>query len=93
MPRQFLNGKQRRGFAIVRFNIDLRKSRFQDLHQNGYSGLAPGFQGYIEVVCNFPFAHGFGFFSDVGARNLAATIPALILPLERSSTIIESAGQ
>jgi hypothetical protein len=41
----------------------------------------------------FPIRHGFGFFSDVGARNLAATIPALILPLERSSTIIESAGQ
>jgi hypothetical protein len=60
---------------------------------NVISALAPGFQGYIEVVCNFPFAHGFGLFSDVGARNLAATIPALVLPLERTNTVRESVGQ
>src|SRR6266576_1376898 len=60
---------------------------------NLISTLAPGFQGYIEVVCNFPFAHGFGFLSDVGARNLAATIPALVLPLERTNTVRESVGQ
>jgi len=57
------------------------------------SSLAPGFQGYIEVVCDFPFGHGFGLFSDIGARNLAATIPALVLPFARSNVTIESLGQ
>lgn len=52
---------------------------------------APGFQGYIEIDCAFPFAHGFGFLSDLGARNLAATIPVLVLPTHRSAP--ESAGQ
>ena len=57
------------------------------------STIAPGFTGYIEVVCEFPFGHGFGFFSDLGARNLAATIPALVLPFERTNTAAESLGQ
>jgi hypothetical protein len=55
--------------------------------------IAPGYNGYVEVVCNFPFAHGFGFLSDLGARNLAATIPALVLPLQRTNTSVESVGQ
>jgi hypothetical protein len=45
------------------------------------------------VVCEFPFAHGYGFLSDVGARNLAANIPALVLPLARTNTGVESVGQ
>jgi len=57
------------------------------------STLKPGFQGYVEVVCEFPFAHGWGFFSDLGARNLGATIPALVLPLARTNTGVESVGQ
>jgi len=32
---------------------------------------APGFQGYVFAVCDFRYAHGFAFISDVGARNLA----------------------
>jgi hypothetical protein len=60
---------------------------------NLISVLAPGFQGYIEVVCNFPFGHGFGLVSDLGARNLAATIPALVLPIQRTRTAVESVGQ
>jgi hypothetical protein len=55
--------------------------------------LKPNFQGYIEVVCEFPFAHGWGFLSDLGARNLAATVPALVLPLARTNTGVESLGQ
>ena len=62
-------------------------------YANVMSSLAPGFQGYVEVVCNFPFAHGWGFLSDVGARNLAATIPALVLPIQRTNTSTESLGQ
>jgi len=43
------------------------------------STLAPGFSGYIIAVCNFQFAHGFAFVSDVGARNLAMGYLPLIL--------------
>jgi hypothetical protein len=35
------------------------------------STSAPGFQGYMIAACDFPFAHGFAFISDLGARNLA----------------------
>jgi hypothetical protein len=49
-----------------------------------YAGLAsvqaPNFQGYMIAVCNFQFAHGFAFVSDVGARNLAMGYLALIIP-------------
>lgn len=38
---------------------------------NIVSNIAPGFQGYIIASCEFPFAHGFAFVSDLGARNLA----------------------
>ena len=62
-------------------------------YTNLTSLIAPGFNGYIEVVCDFPFAHGFGFLSDIGARNLAATIPALVLSPQRTNTTIESVGQ
>jgi hypothetical protein len=56
------------------------------------SVLQPGFQGYIEVDCDFPFAHGWGFVSDLGARNFAASSPALVLPTVRDAQV-ESAGQ
>jgi hypothetical protein len=49
-----------------------------------YTGLAStivnGFQGYMIAVCNFQFAHGFAFISDLGARNLAMGYLALVLP-------------
>jgi len=35
------------------------------------SAVAPGFYGYVIAVCNFQYAHGFAFVSDLGARNLA----------------------
>jgi hypothetical protein len=37
----------------------------------GASVVAPGFSGYVIAVCNFQYAHGFAFVSDLGARNLA----------------------
>jgi len=43
------------------------------------STLAPNFQGYMFAVCNFQYAHGFAFVSDVGARNLAMGYLALIV--------------
>jgi hypothetical protein len=42
--------------------------------------LAPAFQGYIIAICNFQYAHGFAFVSDIGAHNLAMGYLALILP-------------
>jgi len=40
----------------------------------------PGFNGYMIAVCNFQFAHGFAFISDLGARNLAMGYLALVIP-------------
>jgi hypothetical protein len=42
--------------------------------------MAPTFQGYAFAICNFQFAHGFAFISDVGARNLAMGYLALVIP-------------
>jgi len=42
--------------------------------------LAPNFTGYVIALCNFQYAHGFAFISDVGARNLAMGYLALIIP-------------
>jgi hypothetical protein len=44
------------------------------------SVAVPGFQGYMIAICNFQYAHGFAFVSDVGARNLAMGYLALIIP-------------
>jgi len=44
------------------------------------STAVPGFSGYMIAVCNFQFAHGFAFISDLGARNLAMGYLALVIP-------------
>jgi len=44
------------------------------------STAVPGFNGYMIAVCNFQFAHGFAFVSDLGARNLAMGYLALVIP-------------
>ena len=61
---------------------------------NGITGL-PGFQGYIEVVCDFPFAHGFSLITDgpIGAARVGTTGPALVLPNVRTNAYSESLGQ
>jgi len=46
---------------------------------NTLGTIAPNFQGYAFAVCNFQFAHGFAFISDVGARNLAMGYLALVI--------------
>ena len=46
---------------------------------NTLQTLAPNFQGYMFAVCNFQFAHGFAFISDVGARNLAMGYLAIVI--------------
>jgi len=44
------------------------------------STTAPNFQGYAIAICNFQFAHGFAFVSDLGARNLAMGYLSLVIP-------------
>ena len=48
-----------------------------------YTDLAsvavPGFQGYMIAICNFQYAHGFAFISDLGARNLAMGYLAVVI--------------
>lgn len=44
------------------------------------SCVAPLFQGYIFAICDFQFAHGFGFITDFGAAKLAQGYLALIIP-------------
>ena len=48
-----------------------------------FPNTSPNFQGYIIAVCNFQFAHGFAFISDLGARNLAMGYLGLVLPVQR----------
>jgi hypothetical protein len=43
------------------------------------STSAPGFQGYMFALCDFQYAHGFAFISDIGARNLAMGYLALVV--------------
>jgi hypothetical protein len=47
---------------------------------------APNFLGYVIATCNFPYAHGFGFVSDLGARNLAMGYLAQVVCSDRGST-------
>ncbi len=47
------------------------------------SVIHPGFQGYAIAHCEIAFAHGIARVSDLGARNLAASYPALVLPEKR----------
>jgi hypothetical protein len=50
------------------------------IYVNTAQALVPNFQGYMIAVCNFQYAHGFAFISDVGARNLAMGYLAVVLP-------------
>lgn len=53
----------------------------------------PGFQGHLEIGCDFPFAHGFAYLSGVGSPYDGTSIPVLVLGATRNSAIIEGAGQ
>jgi len=62
-------------------------------YTNLASLAAPNFQGYVIAQCNFQYAHGFAFVSDLGARNLAMGYLALIIPdPARSAFPFECAG-
>jgi hypothetical protein len=50
------------------------------VYTNTVSALAAnGYVGYMFALCNFQYAHGFAFVSDVGARNLAMGYLALVI--------------
>ena len=67
------------------------------LSSGGSFGIAatPGFQGYIEIVCDFPFAHGYGLVTDgpIGQARVGSSIPVLVLPHVRTSAVEESLGR
>jgi len=53
------------------------------LSQGGVAGAtssAASFQGYIIARCNFQYAHGFAFISDVGANEVSHGYLALVIP-------------
>jgi len=51
------------------------------LSTGGNYGIAatPGFQGYMIAQCQFQYAHGFAFISDVGANRVSEAYLGLIL--------------
>jgi len=51
------------------------------LSGGGNLGIAatPGFQGYMIAQCNFQYAHGFAFISDVGANKVSEAYLGLIM--------------
>jgi len=61
------------------------------------STTVPGFQGYMIAVCQFQYAHGFAFVSDLGARNLAMGYLALVMntpgAIYRPTGVAEVLGQ
>ncbi len=65
------------------------------LSSGGTNGIAatPGFQGYIIATCNFRYAHGFAFISDVGAQRLSHGYLALVIDPSRTGITAESLGQ
>lgn len=58
----------------------------------GSASNAQSFQGYIVVVCNFPFGHGHYVVTDVGVSRVAWGGEALVLPQTRDAARTESRG-
>lgn len=54
-------------------------------YANTASIVAPGFQGYMIATCNFPYARGFAFMSDVGATKLAMGYLAQVVCADRGA--------
>ena len=54
----------------------------------GNLGIAatPGFQGYIIAQCDFQYAHGFAFISDLGASRVAEGYLAIVLDSDMFGT-------
>ncbi|MBI5281517.1 MAG: hypothetical protein HY858_07535, partial [Candidatus Solibacter usitatus] len=54
----------------------------------GTPGLSatPGFQGYVIATCNFQYAHGYAFVSDLGASRVAEGYLALVMDSDMFGT-------
>jgi len=57
------------------------------------SATAPGFYGYVIAICNFQYAHGFAFVSDLGSQKLAMgyladvlNTPIMLVPRGNAAT-------
>jgi hypothetical protein len=50
------------------------------------SVIAPNFEGYMIAWCNFQYAHGYAFISDLGAHTIAHGYLALIMSGNSSTT-------
>lgn len=59
----------------------------------GAVGAAAGFEGYIIASCEFQYAHGYAFISDVGAQRLAQGYLALIIPDRTTVSSFEEANE
>ncbi|MCZ2076144.1 MAG: hypothetical protein LC130_14225 [Bryobacterales bacterium] len=61
--------------------INAGQQLVMSLSAGGNLGTGPvaGFQGYIIAQCNFLYAHGYAFISDVGAQRLAQGYLALVM--------------
>lgn len=46
--------------------------------------MLPEFRGYMIASCNFQYAHGFAFISDMGAQKLSQGYLALVVPYRSS---------
>jgi len=64
------------------------------LSSGGTNGLqsTPGFQGYLIATCNFRYAHGFAFISDVGAQKLAMGYIALVMDVQGTADSVNRTG-
>ena len=62
------------------------------LSTGGNYGIAatPGFQGYMIAQCQFQYAHGFAFISDVGSNRVSEAYQGLILDSGLSSRTLFS---
>lgn len=58
------------------------------LSNGGNLGVAatPGFMGYIIATCNFQYAHGYAFVSDIGAQRVAEGYLALVMDKDMFNT-------
>jgi hypothetical protein len=68
------------------------------LANGGAVTATAGFQGYVIAQCNFQYAHGYAFLSDLGAQRLAQGYLALVLddPIadrgDRTGSVSETLG-
>ncbi len=65
------------------------------LSTGGQVQATAGFQGYVIAQCNFQYAHGFAFISDIGAQKLAMGYLALVMDANigsRTGSVSETLG-